>query len=155
MIPDAITQQDILIREGLFSLFLHWFSGRFSEAVEANCLLYGIELLTIPHVGPSTTFRAEYFTVHRMESSRVHPHLDMNDSTSKLIEIFCWFQKGTVGISGTDTFRKAEIMPGWEGGHRKPVCFIDRENASDVRHWSQTKKRVTHEAFLGGLSLVE
>jgi hypothetical protein len=66
-----------------------------------------------------------------------------------LIKMLCGFQKAVTGINVIGTFRKAGIMSRWDDEHRELVYFIDREKASGVRHWNQTKRRISLEGFSG------
>jgi hypothetical protein len=119
-------------------LILGGFSGRLTDAVEENCLFYGIKLLVIP---VHTSDQAQpldlgILAVHTMESRRVHPHLTMNDQTSKLIKMLYDFQKAVTGTSIIRAFRKGGIISRWDTGHRELICFISRESALDVRRWN-------------------
>jgi hypothetical protein len=90
------------------------------------------------------------FAIHKMEWRLVHPHLDLNDQTAKLIKMLCEFQKAATATNIIGTFRKVGIMSQQNAGPGKLMYFLDRENAPDVRHWSRTRKRVTLEVFPGG-----
>jgi hypothetical protein len=70
-------------------------------------------------------------------------------ASTKLIKMLCGFQKAATGTNVIGAFRKAGIMSRWDDEHREFVYFIDREKASDVRHWNQTKRRIPLEAFSG------
>jgi hypothetical protein len=50
------------------------------------------------------------FAVHKMEARRVHPHLDLNDQTTRLIKMFCGFQKAATETNVIGAFRKAGII---------------------------------------------
>jgi hypothetical protein len=67
----------------------------------------------------------------------------------KLIKMFCRFQKAATGSNVIGAFRKAGIMSRWDDEHRELVCFFDRVEASDARHWNQTKRRISLEGFSG------
>jgi hypothetical protein len=151
LIPDAIIQRERFGWEGPIFLVLDGFSGHLTDLVDKSCLFYGIELLILP-VHTSDQVQAldlGIFAVHKMETRRVHTHLDLNDQTTKLIKMLCGFQKSTSGTKVIGAFRKAGIMSRWDDEHRELVWFIDREKASDVRHWNQTKRRIPLEAFSG------
>jgi hypothetical protein len=51
-----------------------------------------------------------------------------------------------------EILQNSGIMSPWDNEHRELVCVIDREKASDVRHWNQAKRRIPLAAFSGGAS---
>jgi hypothetical protein len=93
-------------------LIMNDFSGHLTDAVEENCLFYGIELLAIPvHTSDQVQpLDLGIFAVHKMESRCVHPHMTMNDQTSKLIKMFCGFQKAVTGTNIIGAFRMGGII---------------------------------------------
>jgi hypothetical protein len=77
------------------------------------------------------------------------PWPQFEDADSKFIKMLCGFQKATTGTNVIGAVRKAEIISRSDDEHRKLVYFIDREKASDVSDWNQTKRRIPFEAFSG------
>jgi hypothetical protein len=128
LIPDVISQRERLRWEGPVLLILDGFSGH----------------LTSDQVQP---LDLGIFAIHKMESRRVRPHLNLNDQTSKLIKMIPGFQKAATGTNIIGAFRKAGIISRWDTGHQELLCSIDRESASDGRHWAQPKKRVTLDSY--------
>jgi hypothetical protein len=94
------------------------------------------------------------FAIQKMESRDVHPHLDVNEQMSKFRKMLCGFQNAATSTNVIDAFRTAGIMSRWDTEHRELVCFIDRENASEVRHWNQSRKRVALDSFGSAPSLL-
>jgi hypothetical protein len=112
LVLDVIAQRQRLGWEGSVFHILDGFSGHLTDAVEENCLFYGIELLAIyAHTSDQVQpLDLGIFAVHKMESRRVHPHLTMNDQTSKLIIMFCGFQRAVTGTNIIGAFRKGGII---------------------------------------------
>jgi hypothetical protein len=98
--------------DGPVFLILGDFSGHLTDAVEENYLFYGIELLVIlEHTSDQVQpLDLGIFAAHKMESRRIHPHLTMNDQTSKLIKMLCGFQKAVTGTNIIGAFRKRGII---------------------------------------------
>jgi hypothetical protein len=66
-----------------------------------------------------------------------------------MIKMLCEFQDATIVTNVIGAFRKAGIVSRWDEGHGKLMFFIDRENASDIRHEAKPGK-ITLEAFPRG-----
>jgi hypothetical protein len=119
LINDVITERERGEWEGPAFAFFDEFSRHVTGTLKENGLFHGIELLVIPaHTSNQMqTLNLRIFAIHKLELGCVHPHLGLDDQTSKLIKMLCGFQKAPIGTSIIDAFRKAEIMSRWDKGH--------------------------------------
>jgi hypothetical protein len=87
-------------------------SRHLTGTLEEKGLFHGIEPLIIPvHTSNQIrTLNLGIFAIRKLELGRVHPHLGLNDHTSKLIKMLCEFQKAPTGTSVISAFRKVGIM---------------------------------------------
>jgi hypothetical protein len=147
--PDVISQRERLRWEGPVFRILDGFSRHLTHRVEERCLFDGIELLIVPaHTSDQVQpLDLGSFAIHKMESRRVRLHLNLNDQTSKLIKMICGFQKAATGTNIICAFRKAGISSRWDMERQELVCFVNRQSASNVRHWTESKKGMTLDAF--------
>jgi hypothetical protein len=146
-IPDTLEQRRRLGYAGLIFLILDGFSGHVTESIEEGCVHFGIRMLKIPaHTSDQLQpLDVGLFALHKLESHRVMPHLDLNAQTVKLIRMLCGFQKAATPVNVIGAFRRAGIICRWDGLAKALRCVIDRSEAADVRHWHHSKSRVQLE----------
>jgi hypothetical protein len=143
-IADTLDQRRRLGYAGMVFLIHDGFSAHMSEAIEEACIYYGVQMLKIP-AHPSDQVQpldVGLFALHRSESRRMQTHLDLNLQTVKLIRVLCGFQKAATPVNIIGAFRKAGIISQWDGHAGTLRCIIDRNQATEVQHWRQSKKKI-------------
>jgi hypothetical protein len=131
-------------------LILDGFSGHVSEPIEEACIYYGVPMLRIPaHTSDQVQLlEVGLFALHKSESRRMQTLLDLNVQTLKLIRMLCDFQKAATPINVIGAFRRAGILSQWDGHAGTPRCFVDRTQATELRHWRQSRNRIPVQRLL-------
>jgi transposase len=143
--PDTIQMRQSLGYEGPVFLVLDGFSGHIPDTIEEQCLFYGVVLVVVP---PHTSDQVQpldlgFFALHKLESHRVRPHTDLSAQTVKILKILCGLQKASTPLNIIKAFRRAGIISQWDVNAKTLVCRVDRQQAKEVRHWHQSRSRVS------------
>jgi hypothetical protein len=143
-LPDVLEQRQRLGYAGFVFLILDGFSGHTTEAIEEEFLRYGVFAITLP---PHSSDQIQpldlgIFAIQKVESRRIHAHLDLNPQTRKLIKMLCGWHKATTPVNIIAAFRNGGIVGRWCEEAKALVCQIDRNAASQRRQWNGQKGRV-------------
>jgi hypothetical protein len=130
---------------GSIFLILEGFAAPISDAVEEQCLFYGVMLTIIP---PHTSDQLQLldlglFAVQKLECHHVHPDIDLNTQTVKILKMPCSFQKALTPLNIIKVFRWAGLVSRWDGATKTFICHSDRDCRKDVRCSNQAKSRVS------------
>jgi hypothetical protein len=110
--PDTLKHCERLAYAEIVFFILDGFSGHVTDAIEEACVYQGIRMLTIPPHPFNQVQPLEccLFALHKSESRRVQPHLDLNAQITKLARTVCGFQKAATPVNVIAAFRRARIV---------------------------------------------
>jgi hypothetical protein len=136
LFPDTIRMCQSLDHAGSIFLILDGFASHLSDAMEEQCLFYRVMLIIIP---PHTSDQVQpldlgFFALHKLECHRVHPHIDLNTQTAKILKILCGFQKASTPMNILKAFRWEGLVSRWDGAAKTLSYQIDRVCVKDVPH---------------------
>jgi hypothetical protein len=114
--PDTIRTRQSLGYVGRTFLIRDGFAGHLSDAVEEQCLCYGVALIVIP---PHTSDQVQpldlgLFTLHKLESHHIQAHTNLSTQTAKILQILCGFQKASTPLNVMKAFRRAGVVSRWD-----------------------------------------
>jgi hypothetical protein len=110
--PDTIRMRQSLDYAGRLFLIPDGFAGHLSYVVEERCLFQGVMLIVIP---PHTSDQVQpldlaLFAVLKLERDRVHPLINLNTQTVKILKILCGFQNVSTPLNIIKAFRWASLV---------------------------------------------
>jgi hypothetical protein len=116
-----------------------------SDSFDQACMELGVELAFLP---PHTSDQIQpldlgIFAVQKIEASRTRPSPDLNPQTQQLVKILNGYTKACCPNNITSAFRRAGIVTYWSVEHKEILATVDRETATEVRHWRLAKDRIT------------